>query len=163
MKFKSLLAVAVLVSSASVAQSADSDRLKYLGDYDPLALRMLTCADLLAKDGRRIQGHDRNEIAALSEAYVKAGRAAVVRAALEAPGAPPAPRIENISFTSKTAFDAVTSDLRAHEVRAANLTEDVRASGFDVSSSCVDKTYVGEAAKLNEWFARDTSVLTKVK
>lgn len=163
MKFKSLLAAAVLVSSASLAHSAEADRLQYLSAFDPLALRMLTCADLIAKDGNRLQGFDRKELAQLSQSYSNAGRAAVVRAALEAPGAPPAPKIANISFTSGEARVSVTNDLRVHEKQASELTDDIRTSGFDVSSSCVDKAFIDEAAKLNDWFAHDTSVLTKVK
>jgi len=163
MKFQSLLAAAVLVSSASLARSADADDLKYLSAFDPLALRMLTCADFIAKDGNRLMGIDHRELAKLSDTYSKAGRAAVVRAALEAPGAPPAPKIANMNFTSKEASIYVANDLRIHERRASELAADIRSSGFDVSSSCVDGIYLDEAAKLNDWFAHDTSVLTKIK
>jgi hypothetical protein len=41
--------------------------------------------------------------------------------------------------------------------------DEIRASGFDITSSCVDARTLDDATKLNEWFAHDTSVLTKVK
>lgn len=163
MKTKFLIAAAVLFSSASIVSAADTGRLKYLSAFDPIAIRMLSCADLLAKDGKRLKDADPKQIAKLSKIYSSAGRAAVVRAALEAPGAPPAPKVANISFESKDAKALVTNDLRVHEARAAEFTSDVRASGFDITSSCVDSSALDDATKLNDWFAHDTSVLTTVK
>jgi hypothetical protein len=163
MKSKSLFAAALLLSSATLATAADTGGLKYLSAFDPIAIHMLSCADILAKDGKRLKDADPKQIAKLSKAYSSAGRAAVVRAALEAPGAPPAPKVANISFESKDAKDFVTNDLRVHEARAAEFTAEVRASGFDITSSCVDARAIEDAAKLNDWFAHDTSVLTKVK
>lgn len=163
MKSKSLIAAALLLSSATLANAADTGRLMYLSAFDPLAIRMLSCADILAKDGKRLKDADPKQIAKLSKVYSSAGRAAVVRAALEAPGAPPAPKVANISFLSKDAKDFVTNDLRVHEQRASQFAAEIRASGFDITSSCVDARALDDAAKLNDWFAHDTSVLTKVK
>jgi hypothetical protein len=163
MKPKSLIAAALLLSSATLANAADTGGLKYLSAFDPIAIRMLSCADILAKDGKRLRDIEPKQIAQLSKIYSSAGRAAVVRAALEAPGAPPAPKVANISFESKDAKNFVTNDLRVHEARAAEFMDEIRASGFDITSSCVDARTLDDATKLNEWFAHDTSVLTKVK
>ena len=164
MNYKSLLVAGLVAVTAGFGGGARADDgLGYLSAYDPLALRMLTCADLLSKDGSRISGIAKKDVALLSASYRKAGRAAVVRASLKAPEKTGAAKIDVINFTSKVAHNVVTGDLRAHEQRAGELTEDLRASGFDVTSSCVDGPFLAEAAKLNEWFAQDTSVLTSVK
>ena len=163
MKSKFLLAAAALLASATVADAADKSLLSYLPEYDQLALRMLTCADIVENDGPRIQGMDSKQLAGIADNYNKAGRAAVVRAALEAPGSSPAPKIPSISFTSKHAEDAVTADLRAHEKQADLVYSNLRRTGFDISSFCASSKTLDEAAKLNDWFASDTSVLTKVK
>jgi hypothetical protein len=162
----SFLAVAVIaLSCASAAHATDlgADKLKYLPQFDPAAIRMLACSDMISKDGARIGGLDAKSAAKLVKTYEAAGRAAVVRAALEAPGSAPAPKVANISFTSKAAKAVVTNDLRVHEARAAEFTDEVRQSGFDVSSSCVEGFAIKEAESLNDWFAHGTSVLTEVK
>jgi hypothetical protein len=163
MKSKTLIAAALLLSSATLASSADAGRLMYLGAFDPVAIRMLSCSDILAKDGRRLKDLNSKQIAELSKTYSDAGRAAVVLAALEAPSAPAAPKIPSMNFESKDANNFVTNDLRVHEARANALAAEIRASGFDITSSCVDPKGLEEATKLNDWFSRDTSVLTKVK
>jgi hypothetical protein len=163
MKTVSLVAAVLLMSSAPIATAADSGRLMYLREYDAVAIRMLSCADMLTHSASRFRDIGSKRVKIMSKAFRAAGRAAVVRAALEAPGVTPAPKVPNLRYESKDAIAFVTNDLRVHEARAAEFAADLRASEFDITSSCISDKVVDEAKSLNQWFAKDTSVLTAVK
>lgn len=156
------LALASLAWTPSSAAEGPT-RLAYLASFDTDAIHMLSCADLMANDKSSFYFMEKREISSGAADYKAAGRAAVVRAALEAPSSPKPPKIANLSFLSRDATAIVTSDLRAHENKAASFVRSVRASGFDVSLSCTDPETRAKAASLNEWFARDTSLLKSVK
>lgn len=156
-------AIAFSVVATVPAFASDSTaRLTYLSSFDQDAIQMLSCADMMTKDKSRFYFMDKKAIAEGATEYRLAGRAAVVRAALEAPSVSGGPKIANISFVSRDATAFVTSDLRVHEDKAAAFVQNIRASGFDVSSTCTDPAMRAKAAGLNDWFARDTSVLKDV-
>lgn len=156
-------AVTALFAAAPAPLSdASASRLLYLPNFDAEAVQMLECAETIRTQPSRFSSLGKADSAALQKDYRNAGRAAVVRAALMAPGSSTAPKVEHLSFTSMEATLFVTNDLRVHEDKARFLVAQTRLSGFDTSSTCLDEGLRKEAVEINTWFSEDTAVLTGV-
>lgn len=155
-------AAAAMIATAPASDAATS-RLLFLPGFDAEALQMLECAETIRTQPARFAILGKKAVDKLQNDYRSAGRAAVVRAALMAPGSPAAPKVQDISFESKEATLFVTNDLRVHEDKARFLVAQTRQSGFDTSSVCLETSLRKEVEELNLWFAEDTSVLTDVR
>jgi hypothetical protein len=158
----SAAAAAMIAAAPAPSSDAGESRLMFLPGFDGEALQMLECAETMRTQPARFEVLGKAISDKLQQDYRAAGRSAVVRAALMAPGSPASPKVKNISFESKEATLLVTNDLRVHEDKARFLVGETRRSGFDTSSTCLDASLRKEAAELNSWFAEDTSVLTDV-
>jgi hypothetical protein len=158
----SAAAAALIATAPAPSSDAGESRLMFLPGFDAEALQMLECAETIRTQPARFDVLGKAITDKLQKDFRDAGRAAVVRAALMAPGSPAAPKVENVSFESKEASLFVTNDLRVHEDKARFLVAETRRSGFDTSSTCLEASLREEAVQLNSWFAEDTSVLTDV-
>lgn len=160
------LALAAPAPAAPMLQSsahASNEKLQYLPLFDQDAISMLTCADILHKDSSRFKDMSRKQTEKLAKVYEKAGRAAVVKASLDAVHADVPPKVRDVSWKSPEARLMVEADLQLHRERAAEFSGGLREIGFDISNSCVSDRLLDKSADLNAWFLRDTSLLKEVK
>ena len=167
--FPAALLGSLLIAAPCLAAPPASDvgvgrtHLQYLSQYDQDAISLLTCADILHKDSSRFPSMGRKETGKLAKVYEKAGRAAVVKASLNAVHSPFPPQVESVLWKSPEARLMVEGDLVAHRIRAADFSGGLRDMGFDISNSCVSPRLLDKAAELNAWFLHDTSLLKDVK
>ncbi|MBY3150916.1 hypothetical protein HFO56_00540 [Rhizobium laguerreae] len=159
---KALVIAAAAVISAVPATAGE--KLSYLSSMDADALNFFRCAasvgatrELLLEDGFDVY-------TSFPGTFDKAGRAAVIKAALLAEEFQEGPKLKHVSFTGKRATRLVASDIDAHRNKAdRDLATGTFVKGLDDLASCVSPSRLDAARAMVDWLDNDVGLFEDLK
>ncbi|MCS4089908.1 hypothetical protein [Rhizobium sp. BK176] len=156
----------VIASAALIAAlpASAAEKLSYLSSMDADALGYFRCAasvgatrDILLDDGYDVYS-------SLPGTFDKAGRAAVIKAALLAEEYEAKPQIKHISFTAAKTTKIIASDIDAHRNKAEReLAKGEFVKGLDDLATCVSKKNLDDARAMVDWLDNDVSFFKELK
>jgi hypothetical protein len=159
---KALVIAAAAMVSAVPATAAE--KLSYLSSMDADALDYFRCAasvgatrDILLDDGYDVYS-------SLPGTFDKAGRAAVIKAALLAEEYEAKPKVKHVSFSSAKTTKIIASDIDAHRNKAEReLAKGEFVKGLDDLATCVSPKNLDAARAMVDWLDNDVSFFEDLK
>jgi hypothetical protein len=159
---KALVFAAAAVISAVPATAAE--KLSYLSSMDADALDYFRCAasvgatrDILLDDGYDVYS-------SLPGTFDKAGRAAVIKAALLAEEFEAKPKVKHVSFTAPKTTRLIAGDIDAHRNKAEReLAKGEFVKGLDDLATCVSPNKLDAARAMVDWLDNDVGFFEGLK
>lgn len=161
---KTLFLSAVAASLMLAAPVAAKDKLSYLSAPDAQAIEFFKCSVSVqyARDAMRADGYD--AYTSIPGTFDKAGRAAVVKAALLAEADGEKPQVKKISFTSEKAKKLVKADIDYHVLTAAKQVANLDfLKGVDELEDCLKPENLDKARAAVDWFNNDVALFEELK
>jgi uncharacterized protein YbjT (DUF2867 family) len=162
---KSIKALVIAAAAAmSAVPAAAAEKLTYLSSMDTEALGYFRCAasvgatrEILLRDGFDVY-------TSIPGTFEKAGRAAVIKAALLAEEHEASPKIKRISFTAPKTTKIVAADIAAHRNRAEReLAKGEFVKGLDDLATCVSPAKLDAARAMVDWLDNDVALFEDLK
>jgi len=161
---KTIFLALAVASVATATPASSAGKLSYLSAYDIEAIGYFKCAasveavrQVLLKDGY-------DTYSSVPATFDKAGRAAVIKAALLAEEFERRPKVKKISFTSDKANRLVSGDIAAHRAAALDeLAQSTLPDGFDTVAGCTMPDRLDAARAMVDWFDNDVALFESLK
>ncbi|MCZ7861565.1 hypothetical protein O9X98_09145 [Agrobacterium salinitolerans] len=162
---KSIKALVIAAAAALSAVPANAaDKLSYLSSMDAEALGYFRCAASVGATREILLADGFDVYTSLPGTFDKAGRAAVIQAALLAEEHGAKPKIKRISFTAPKTLKIVQSDIAAHRDKAEReLAKGEFVKGLDVLANCVSPANLDAARAMVDWFDNDVALFEDLK
>lgn len=161
---KTLILSAAVAAMLAVTPATAKEKLSYLSTPDAEALEFFKCSISIqyTRDLLRADGFD--AYTSIPGTFDKAGRAAVVKAALLAESEGGNPKVKKISFTSDKATKLVKSDIDYHVLAAGKeVANSSFLKGFSAIEGCMTPETLDKARAAVDWFDNDVALFETLK
>jgi hypothetical protein len=162
---KSIKALVIAAGAVLCALPATAaEKLSYLSVMDSDALHYFRCAENIGATRQVLLSSNYNVFSSLPATFDKAGRAAVIKAALLAEEYEAKPKVKHISFVSAYATKLVASDIAAHRAAAKRgLNNGEYARGLEGLATCVSPKELDSARTMVDWLDNDVGLFKDLK
>jgi hypothetical protein len=159
---KAIVVAAAVVMSAVPVVAAE--KLSYLSSMDKEALDYFRCAESVGATREMLLRDGFDVYTSIPGTFDKAGRAAVIRAALLAEELDAAPRIKRISWNAPNAIKVISSDIAVHRRNAAReIAKGEFVKGLDDLATCVSPEKLDAARAMVDWLDNDVALFESLK
>lgn len=162
---KSIKALVIAAAAAlSAVPATAAEKLSYLSSMDAEALGYFRCAASVGATREILLADGFDVYTSLPGTFDKAGRAAVIKAALLAEEYGAEPKIKRISFTGSKTSKVIAADIDAHRNTAEReLAKGEFVTGLDDLATCVSPANLDAARAMVDWLDNDVALLEDLK